>query len=450
LGARACQGNHGVGQERLILSQQATQCIVHRRLTVAGGVLQNPQVRTPRHFGSVFVLQPVVGHSKAAVGEQIFAITVVVKGARLAHQLVDDVPVVDGVLVTPDQPRQRVHVGSRVPDFHTVGMQAGFDFLADQTAMHRVGVAVNVDQAARVHAHRQPQATVQPLRRQRPEHSELLGVPLLSRRVARGHHLLEKAQVLVTTAEVPAATQMQRLVHGGLEVPMRRFIIAVLVRLANIDPLAGQAIMFQQPAIAGLKLALARQVVDRRTQAVAAMPARHAPEFPQRVLQAVGQRLERLRRANGHCFPVRVGKHEVIHQMLEAFAQDGHSQRVHAGEVRGRQVAGVMHLAEHDRARLPRRGPPALDAPLEGAALALRKPLGIFLQEPVEQRLGVQARLRFQPFLGLLPQVGQRILPRPIGAWPLLGAGQRTQRAILACGFFVHSSPPGGDRQPLL
>jgi hypothetical protein len=131
-------------------------------------MLQNLQVRTPRHVGSVFLLQPVVGHAKAAVGEQVFAITVVVKGARLAHQLVDDVPVVDRMLVTPHQPRHRVHLRSRVPDFHTLGIEPGFDFLADQTAVHGVGVAVNVDQAARVHAHRQPQATVLSLRWQRP------------------------------------------------------------------------------------------------------------------------------------------------------------------------------------------------------------------------------------------------------------------------------------------
>ena len=302
----------------------------------------------------MFVLKPVVGHAKAAVGEQILAITVVVKGARLAHQLVDDVPVVDGVLGAPYQPRQRVHVHCRVPDFHAVGIQPGLDFLADQTAMHRIAVAVNVDQAATVHAHRQPQATVLALRRQRPEHGEFGGVPLPSRRVARGHHLLEKAAVVVLTVEVAAAAQMQRLVHGGFEMSMRRLTVAVLVRLANIDPLAGQAIMFQQTAIARLKLALGRQVVDRRTQAVAAMSARHAAQFPQGVLQTVGQRLERLRGAEAHGFPVGVGQHEVIHQMLEAFAEDGHRQRVHAGEVRGRQVARVMHLAEHDRAR--RRG----------------------------------------------------------------------------------------------
>ena len=150
------------------MSQKAAQRVVHGRLAVVGSVLQNPQVRAPGDIGSVFVVQPVVGHAKAAVGEEVLAITVILEGARLAHQLVDEVPVVDRVLVTPYQPRQRVHVGSRVPDFHALGIQPRFDFLADQTAVHRVGIAVDVDQAPCVHAHRKPQATVLPLRRQRP------------------------------------------------------------------------------------------------------------------------------------------------------------------------------------------------------------------------------------------------------------------------------------------
>jgi hypothetical protein len=150
------------------MSQQAAQRVVHRRLAVVGSVLQNPQVGAYGDSGSMFVAQSVVGHSKAAVGEEVLAITVILKGARLAHQLVDDVPVVDRVFVAPYQPRQRVHLGSRVPDFHTIGIQPGFDFRADQTAVNRVGIAVDVDQAPRVHAHRQPQATVLPLRRQRP------------------------------------------------------------------------------------------------------------------------------------------------------------------------------------------------------------------------------------------------------------------------------------------
>lgn len=371
LSAAAGQGDHGLGRERLLLRQQATQGIVHRRLTVAGSVLQNPQVRPPCHFGSVFVMQPVVGHAKAAVGEQVFAITVVVKSARLAHQLVDDVPVVDRVLVAPHQSRQRVHLSARVPDFHTLGIQPGFHFLADQAAVHRIGVAVNVDQASLVHAHRQSQGTVQSLRRRRPEHGHFGSVPFPARRVACGHQLLEKAPVVLATAKIPAPPQIQRLVHGRFEMPMRRLAVAVLVRLAHIDPLAGQAIVFQQPAIAGLKFALGRQVVDRRSQAVAAMPPRHAAEFPQRVLQAVGQCLERLRRTESDRFPIRVREHEVIDHVLEGLAQDGDSQRVHGGEVRGRQVTRVMLLTEHDRVRRTGRGAPVLHAPLEGAALAL-------------------------------------------------------------------------------
>jgi len=403
LSAVARQGDHGLGRERRCLSQEAAQRVVHGRLAVVGRMLQNSQVRTPRHVGNMFVAQPIVGHAKTAGGKQVLAITVVVEGARLAHQLVDDVPVMDRMFVASDQARQRVHFRSRVPDFHTVGMQSGFDLFADQPAMHRIGIAVDVDQAAAVHAHRQAQATVQALRRQVSQYGEFRGVPRLSRRIARGHHFLKKAAIRVAAAEVAGAAQQQRLVHRGLEMPVRRLAVTVLVRLPNIDPLAGQTIMLQQAAIARLKLTLGRQVVDGSTQAVAAMAPRHASQFPQRVLQAVGQRLERLRHAQRHGLPVGVREHEVIEHVLEALTQDSHSQRVHAGEVRGRQVAGVMHLAEHDRARLARRGPPVPDTPLKGAALAPRQPPGMLLDEPVEQRLGVQPRLRFEPCLNLGP-----------------------------------------------
>lgn len=69
LGARACQVDHGLGRERLILDQQAPQRVIHRRFIVAGRVLQNPQVGTVGDLGRVFVPQAVVGHPKAAVGE---------------------------------------------------------------------------------------------------------------------------------------------------------------------------------------------------------------------------------------------------------------------------------------------------------------------------------------------------------------------------------------------
>jgi hypothetical protein len=281
---QACLGDHGVGRERLILSQQTPQRVIHRRFAVTGGVLQDLQVGAAGDLGGMLVPQPVIGHPKAAVGEQVLAITVVFKRARLTHQLIDDVPIVDRVLVAPHQPRQRIDVNARVPEFHPVGMQPSFGLLADQTAVDRVGVAMNVDQAALVHTHRKPQTTLLPLRRKRPQRRQLLGVPFAPGHIARGDHFLEESQVLLAAAEVPAATQMQRLVHGGLEVPVRRLRVAILMRLADVDPLARQAIMFQEPSIAGLKFALGREVVDRRAQAVATMSSRHSPELPQRVL----------------------------------------------------------------------------------------------------------------------------------------------------------------------
>ena len=94
-------------------------------------MLQNSQVLSGGNPRGMFVPQPIIGHPKAAIGEQILTIPVVLKGTRLPHQLIDDVPIVDRVLVSPHQPRQRVDSNSRVPEFDAVGMQPGFDFLAD-------------------------------------------------------------------------------------------------------------------------------------------------------------------------------------------------------------------------------------------------------------------------------------------------------------------------------
>jgi hypothetical protein len=109
--------------------------------------------------------QPVVGQPEAARREQVVAIAVVGERARLAHQPVDDVPVVDAMLAPAAQPRQAFHLLLGVPHLDVVGVDAGLDPFADQTAGHRVGVAADVDRAAVVHPHRHALAGVEPLRR---------------------------------------------------------------------------------------------------------------------------------------------------------------------------------------------------------------------------------------------------------------------------------------------
>ena len=169
---------------------------------------------------------------------------------------------------------------------------------------------------------------------------------------------------------------------------MRRLGVAVLVRLSHIDALARQAVVRQQVAITGLELACRRQVVDRGAQTVAAMPRGHATQFPQRVLQAVGQSFERLRSAHRHRFPVRVGQHEVIDHVIEPLARDGDAECVHRREVGGGEITRLMDLPEHDGLARSMRRSPLPHATLEGATMRIEKLIRMRLLEPVEERLG--------------------------------------------------------------
>jgi hypothetical protein len=142
-----CGGDHRLGREWLVSGQQPTQRVIDRRLAVAGRVLQDPQVLARAHVRRVFVSQPIVRQAKAAVREQVLAIPIVLKGAWLTHQLIDEMPIVDRVLVASHQTRQRVHATPAVPDFDAVRVESSLQLLADQAAMNRVRVAMNVNQA---------------------------------------------------------------------------------------------------------------------------------------------------------------------------------------------------------------------------------------------------------------------------------------------------------------
>lgn len=64
------------------------------------------------------------------------------------NQPVDYVAIVNPVLATTAKPIERLDLTLRVPDFQMVGVHHHVQFLADQTAVDRIGVAV--DQAAAV------------------------------------------------------------------------------------------------------------------------------------------------------------------------------------------------------------------------------------------------------------------------------------------------------------
>lgn len=80
-------------------------------------------------------------------------VAVVLKRARLTHQPIDDVTVVNQVLVATSQTRELIHTLLRVPDFYVIHMDASFDLLANQSTMDRIRVTADLNYTATPYAH---------------------------------------------------------------------------------------------------------------------------------------------------------------------------------------------------------------------------------------------------------------------------------------------------------
>lgn len=201
-------------------------------------------------------------------------------------------PILDPVLAPPPQPRQLLDTTLGVPDLDPLGVQPRLDPLADETARHRVGVPLDVDRAAAVHAHLPPLARLQTPRRQRPQLGQFLRQTRLPRGIELREELAQERLVGPAAVEVPAAAQQQRLFQGPLELAVALLDIAVLVALARLDGLRLQAVVPQQRLVTLLeRLRPLHARLDGRGQPVGAMHLRHAAEFPQGVLQPLAEAL---------------------------------------------------------------------------------------------------------------------------------------------------------------
>lgn len=200
------QRDDGLGRQRLVPEQELSQCVIHRRFVLAGGLLEDPQIRARAHRRRVFLAQPIVGQAETAVGEQVLAIPIVFESAGLADQSINDVPIVDRVLVTTHQTRQRVHLTARMPDLDAVRIEPGFHLLADQAAVDGIHVAMDADQAPWADTHFHAQAAVQTLFRQRLQQRPLFLVPPTTRGVPFSHDVPQERQQLVMAGEVAAAS----------------------------------------------------------------------------------------------------------------------------------------------------------------------------------------------------------------------------------------------------
>lgn len=194
--------------------------------------------------------QFVVGHAKTARREQLGSVAIPGKRARLAHQPVDDVPIINAVLVASAQARHDFHLVLAVPHFDRVGAEAHIDPFADQARRHRVDVPLDGDGAPRLHTHTQAAKRLQPPGRQRLQVFGFVVECLLSFGVAARAHFAHKRLVRFPAREVATATQQQRLLHRALEAMMALLAVAILVAGVGVDRLRFDLVVRHQRLIA--------------------------------------------------------------------------------------------------------------------------------------------------------------------------------------------------------
>ncbi len=437
---------HTGGVERAARVEQGRQRRLHARLTLACRQVQDAQV-LPGRPGRLPLHETVVGHAEAAGGKHLGTVAVVGERPRLAHQPVDDVPVVDFVLAPPAQPGHLLHALLGVPQFDPLGVQPRLEPLADQPAGHRVDVARHPDGAARLHPHAQPFARLQTARRQGPQQGHLLGQSVLTSAVELGEHVAQEGGVGIAAGEVTTAAQHQGLVQGPLELTVALLGVTVLVALAGLDGLGSQAVVVQQGLVTSLERLRPPCGLHAGGQAVGAVQLGHAAQLPQGVLQALAEALVALGEAHGARLPVGVGQHEVVDQVGEGDAIDGHAQVGAVGEVTGGQPSGVVDLSEEDFPGRAVLGPPLLDAPLQSPQLTVGEVSRVPPLQGLEEGFGLQAGVYRELLFNPGPDHLEGVLACPPGVLHAYLAGQSVQPLVLACRLAVHTGLGSSQRQ---
>lgn len=407
--------------------------------------MEQPQVLAVRDSARVRA-QHVVGDAERGRREQVLPVPVRGERTRLADQPVDHVPVVDPVLAATTQPRHPFHHPLGVPHLDVLGVQPNVHALTDQPARHRVRVPLDVDRAARIHLGLDAARRLEPTRRQRAEVFHLLGLLGTAVGVELSEQVPEVVLVRLAAGEVATGAEHQLLVERPLEAVVALFDVPVLVAVPGLDRLPFEAVVLQQRLVPLGELRTRRARRDRGREPVRAVNERHAAEFRQRVLQPVGQRLERLGEAHRAGLPVRVRQHEVVDQVLERLAVDGHPQVGQVREVGRAQPTGRVDLGEEHFLRGPVGGPPGLDPPLERAELSVGEPPGVLPLELPEEGQRFQPRVEGQSLDDTGPDVLERVRVSAPGVRHPYLAGEPAEPAVLACGLGIHPGPEGRDR----
>jgi hypothetical protein len=146
--------------------EQEPQRLVNLAFSFLSGQVEDRQVILD-HAAGPPVFQQVVGHPKPAGGEHRIAVAVLLERPGLADQPVDHVAIIDPMLASPSEPGQGVDLAGSAPDIKGFGPDMNIDLLTNQSAGQRIGVAANMDRAARIDSRLEPSGHLQPASRQR-------------------------------------------------------------------------------------------------------------------------------------------------------------------------------------------------------------------------------------------------------------------------------------------
>ena len=252
---------------------------------------------------------------------------------------------------------------------------------------------------------------------------------------------LEEGDVGVASGEVPAAPQQEGLVEGGLEAVVPLLHVAILVALAGLDGLGGQAVVVEQGLVTPLEGLGSATGLDGGGQAVRPVQLRDAAEFPEGVLKALAEALEALGEAECAGLPVGVSQDEVVDQVGEGRAVEGDAQGVAVGEVGGTQPPRVVNLGEEDLLGQAMLGPPDLDSALQGPQLAIGEASWVVALQGLKESLGLQGGVEGELLLDPGPDGVEGVLACSPVVFHGNLAGQPVELPVLACGLAVDAGP---------
>ena len=152
----------------------------------------------------------------------------------------------------------------------------------------------------------------------------------------------------INNTGVLADATREKILRKAAEMGYKQFAYLVIPRRRH-------PVMGAKRVIAGRKIRPRRgvEVAERRRQTVAAVLGRGAAQRPERVLKPLGQGDEALAAENDvGMLEARPRQPEVVEQMIQSLARNGHADRSHVRKIRQAEPTGLVKPQRHRRQTL--------------------------------------------------------------------------------------------------